>query len=57
MAIKPYPGQLNKGVDCIISKLSSGATYFDRSALRHLEQGGVVSNFELNPAVEWLAVE
>ena len=41
----PYDGQPGNGVDCLIPRLGSGATYFALSALRHLEQGGI---FTLN---------
>lgn len=43
----PYDGTPGNGVDCLISRLGSGATYFALSALRHLEQGGI---FTLNPS-------
>ena len=41
-----YQESSGNEVDCLISRLGSGATYFALSALRHLEQGGI---FTLNP--------
>jgi gamma-F420-2:alpha-L-glutamate ligase len=43
----PYTGQPGNGVDCLIPKLGSGATYFALSKIRHFEQRGV---FSLNPS-------
>jgi RimK family alpha-L-glutamate ligase len=43
----PYDERPGKEIDCLISRLGSGATYFALSALRHLEQGGI---FTLNPS-------
>lgn len=43
----PYDGQPGNGVDCLIPRNGSGATYFALSALRHLEQGEI---FTLNPS-------